>query len=73
MICSSRRKQRESYNIKEKCKFDENQVRKITSIERIQEKALYFENKNIKIHTRKIKNLSNNCSELLKEYEKLKY
>ncbi len=40
-------------------------ARKILAFEKLNEKALFFENKNLKIHTRKIRNLNTNNAELL--------
>ena len=40
--------------------FEEKKVKKIVCYERINEKVLHFENKNIKNYKRKVKNLGSN-------------
>ena len=42
-------------------------------MQRVNEKTIYFMQKNMKIHERKLKNFGQNNSELLSEYENLMF
>ena len=52
----------EEYLEEEPCSYDNDKIRDILSKEKIQEKIVYFMNKNMKIHQRKMKNFGQNNS-----------